>query len=275
MATQIKSFGKSRMTIGSCSEFHNNALDLITKTTPAELHIETLEPAYSQAVGQLAGIVNRQRAYISTSSLSEADETRDRAIGVIMSVVNAFKTTPVADKRTAAMTLAPQLSPYKGIGEHEYTKQTAETRGMLALLDQEDNAAAIATLGLTEEVEALREANAAFEEKFQTRTAEVSTRMAQSDVKSDDAVAMANAWYEQITAKVNAYALIQPSDEINTFVNDVNGVVGAFSQIAGTRAKGQATTGGDTTKPGTDSGTNPGGGSGSGGSDDDDDFQLG
>ena len=274
MANQIKTFSMSRLTIGSCSDFHSQVYKFIAAATPAALHIEDEAVAYKAVIDQLAAIVNRQRAYISTSSLSEADETRDRAIGVIMSVVNAFKTTPVADKRTAAITLAPQLSPYKGIGEHEYTKQTAETRGMLALLDQEDNAAAIATLDLTEEVEALREANAAFEEKFQTRTAEVSTRMAQSDVKSDDAVAMANAWYEQITAKVNAYALIQPSDEINTFVNDVNGVVGAFSQIAGTRAKGQATTGGDTTKPGTDSGTNPGGGSGSGDSDDDD-FQLG
>ena len=67
MATQIKSFAMSHMTIGSCKEFHDNVLDLILAATAAELHIEALEPAYSQAVAQLAGIVNRQRAYISTA----------------------------------------------------------------------------------------------------------------------------------------------------------------------------------------------------------------
>ena len=49
MATQIKSFGMSRMTIGSCKEFHDNVLDLILAATAADLHIEALEPAYSQS----------------------------------------------------------------------------------------------------------------------------------------------------------------------------------------------------------------------------------
>ena len=67
---------------------------------------------------------------------------------------------------------------------------------MLAMLDAE--AEAVATLGLTEEVEALREANAAFEAKFLEKTEEMSARMVQSDVKSEDAVAEANALYEDI-----------------------------------------------------------------------------
>ena len=159
MATQIKSFGKSRMTIGSCSEFHNNALDLITKTTPAELHIEALEPAYSQAVGQLAGIVNRQRAYISTAQLADTDKVRDNAVGTISSVVIAYQTTPVEDKRQAAMLLDPQLAAYKGIRKHEYSKETAEIKGMLGVLQAEDNQAAVSLLGLDAEVTALAEAN--------------------------------------------------------------------------------------------------------------------
>ena len=166
MATQIKSFGKSRMTIGSCSEFHNNALDLITKTTPAELHIEALEPAYSQAVGQLAGIVNRQRAYISTAQLADTDKVRDNAVGTISSVVIAYQTTPVEDKRQAAMLLDPQLAAYKGIRKHEYSKETAEIKGMLGVLQAEDNQAAVTLLGLDAEVTALAEANAAFEAAF-------------------------------------------------------------------------------------------------------------
>lgn len=57
MATQIKNFAMSQMTIGSCSEFHNNALGLIAEITPAAIHIEALEPSYRAAVDTLASIV--------------------------------------------------------------------------------------------------------------------------------------------------------------------------------------------------------------------------
>ena len=249
MATQIKSFGKSRMTIGSCSEFHNNALDLITKTTPAELHIEALEPAYSQAVGQLAGIVNRQRAYISTAQLADTDKVRDNAVGTISSVVIAYQTTPVEDKRQAAMLLDPQLAAYKGIRQHEYSKETAEIKGMLGVLQAEDNQAAVSLLGLDDEVTALAEANAAFEAAFLGKAQEKSTRMDVEDLESEQVVGQANALYEQITQTVNAYAIVQPTDEINTFIASVNGLVGTYSGIAGSSSKGGKAEGGDTPEP--------------------------
>ena len=218
MAQQIKSFGMSAMTIGSCSDFHTQVNKLITAATPAVLHVAEKAAAYSDSTALLASIVNRQRSFITTASLAEIDRTRDNAAGVISNVTSAYLTSPVAEKREAAMLLSPQLSAYRGIRNHEYTKQTAETRGMLAVLDDTENAAAVATLGLTEEVEALREANAAFEAKFLEKTEEMSARMAQSDVKSEDAVAEANALYQDIVQTVNAYAIVQPSDEINTFI---------------------------------------------------------
>ena len=210
------------MTIGSCSDFHTQVNKLITAATPAALHITAQAPGYSEASALLASIVNRQRSFIATASLADTDRTRDNAGGVISNVVGAYLTSPVAEKREAAMLLSPQLSAYKGIRNHEYTKQTAEVKGMLAVLDETENAAAVATLGLTEEVEALREANAAFEAKFLEKTEEMSARMDQRDISSKDTVAEANALYQDIVQTVNAYAIVQPSDEINTFIASVN-----------------------------------------------------
>ena len=118
---------------------------------------------------------------------------------------------------------------------------------MLAMLDAE--AEAVATLGLTEEVEAVREANAAFDTEFQKKTEEMSARMVQSDVKSEDAVAEANVLYEDIVQTVNAYAIVQPTDEINSFIASVNGLVGTYSGIAGSSSKGGKAEGGDTPEP--------------------------
>ena len=156
MANQIKTFGMSRMSIGSCCDFHTKVNACITTATPAALHVTEKATAYTAAIELLSFIVNRERAFVSTVTLAEADDTRDRGSGVIAQVVNAYLTSPVADKRAAAILLNAKMSPYRGIRKHEYTKQTAETRGMLAMLDAE--AEAVATLGLTEEVEAVREA---------------------------------------------------------------------------------------------------------------------
>ena len=216
MANQIKTFGMSRMSIGSCCDFHTKVNACITTATPAALHVTEKATAYTAAIELLSFIVNRERAFVSTVTLAEADDTRDRGSGVIAQVVNAYLTSPVADKRAAAILLNAKMSPYRGIRKHEYTKQTAETRGMLAMLDAE--AEAVATLGLTEEVEAVREANAAFDTEFQKKTEEMSARMVQSDVKSEDAVAEANALYQDIVQTVNAYAIVQPTDEINSFI---------------------------------------------------------
>lgn len=259
----------TRMTIGSCSDFHHQVLEHITTATPAALHIESQAASYQSASDTLASIVNRQRAFISTKTLSEADDIRDHAIGTINSVVNAYATSPVEEHREAALLLQPQLSAYKGIARHEYSKQTAEVRGMLGVLDAEDNAPAVTALGLDGEVEALRTANATFEAKFLDKASEMSVRMTQNEVKSEDAIAEANALYQAIVQVVNAYAIVQPTETINTFIDRVNGLVGVYSRIAGGNASGGLSPSDDSSdseQPG--GGTTPGGGSTGDGSDD-------
>lgn len=254
MATQIRSFGMSQMTIGSCSDFHSKVLSFITTATPAALYVENQVASYTTAVNTLSSVVNRQRAFIATEAMKGTDRKRDNATGVISNVVNAYLTTPVVEKNAAAHLLSPQLSPYKGIRNHEYSKQTAEVKGMLTMLALPDNKAAITTLGLTGEVEILQTSNIAFEEAFLSKATEMSSRMAQSDVKSADAIAQANELYIEIIQIVNAYAIVQPSDEITTFIANINGLVGVYSHISGS-SSGSGTTPGSGDDP-----ANPGGG---------------
>ena len=155
MAEQITFLSLSNSTIGSTSDFHSNVCKLIDGATPAALHIEDLYPAYKTATGTLASVVNRRTAFVSTEALKRADQRRDRGCGTTINVVNAFKNSLVTAKSEAAAFLAPQLAPYRGIGHHEYSKQTAEGRGMIAVLREADNAAAVTLLGLDDEVDAL------------------------------------------------------------------------------------------------------------------------
>ena len=209
----------TQMTIGACSNFHTTVVTYITATTPAVLHIEDNMPNYTAASGTLASIVNRKRAYIPTPH-------------------NAFVNSPVDERRAAAQLLYQQMSPYRGIRDHEYNKETAEIRGLLAMLAEEENAAAVTTLGLKPEVDALSEANAAFEEAFDARNDEVSQQQAQRNISSKDAVAEVNRLYQEIVQTVNAYAIVQPTDELNAFIDKINGLVGSLATASGSSTNG-------------------------------------
>ena len=283
MATQIRSCPLSRLTIGSASDFHTNVLAAITATTPTVLHIETLEPNYKQLVEQLASVVNRQRSYVSTKKLNELDDLRDNGSGFIFNVLDANKTCLIAAKVDAANRLLAQISAYRGMRNHEYSKQSAELRGMLAVLEAAENAADVETLSLGPEaaenaadvetlslgpdIEALREVADEFEAAFKAKAAEASAHADQSDLDSKALASDAAKAYENIVQSVNAYAIVQPTDELLGFINEVNGLVEVYAQIAngstsgGTSpepAPGEDTGGEGTGGDGSDDGGTPG-----------------
>lgn len=242
MAEQITFLSLSNSTIGSTSDFHSNVCKLIDGATPAALHIEDLYPAYKTATGTLASVVNRRTAFVSTEALKRADQRRDRGCGTMINVVNAFKNSLVTAKSEAAAFLAPQLAPYRGIGHHEYSKQTAEVKGMLAVLNDPANADAVEALGLTDDVAELAAANAAFEELFAQKAAELADRAPVSALDSAEVTRDANARYEKIVQVVNAYAIVSPTDEINGFIHDLNGYIAAYALIAGGSSKPSGST---------------------------------
>ena len=179
MVAQIRTFGMTKMTVGSCSNFHKDVLACIETATPAALHVESQVGAYQEASGLLASVVNRDRAFVATKSMESADRERDNAAGVVINVTYDFLSSPVEAKRTAAELLYPKLSPYKGIGRHEYTKETAEIDGMLKVFDDEACASAAETMGIDLDVEALRLANEAFKKAFKEKTLEASEYLKQ------------------------------------------------------------------------------------------------
>ena len=231
MVKQISIFAMSQMTVGTCSDFHINMNTLIETATPVALHIEEFMPEYTGITNTLASVVNRQRAMVSTEELKAADLVRDNAAGVIYNVVRVHLTSTVAAKKAAAKLLSPQLSAYKGIGHHEYTKQTSEVRGMLAVLDAEENAEAIETLNLKDEIESLRTANEVFIQAFDKRKSEYGGISELSDMKSEDLMNKANELYLNIAQRVNAYAIVEPTDAITTFVRDADHLVRTYAKI--------------------------------------------
>lgn len=261
MATQIRTFAISRLTIGAAGNFHDRVRKAIEAATAEALHIEALAPAYNKIVGQLATIVNRQRSYITTDTLEALDKRRDNGVGSIHNQVDATKNCLVDEKREASAHLRPQLSSYKQIRFHEYAKQTLEVRGMIGVLRDPSNTASVTALGLEADIDALEAANEAFDEAFELRTQEAAAHAAVSDLRSADLIDEAATLYDEITRIVNAYAIVQPTDEITGFINTVNGYVSSFSEIVNGGTSSGTTSAGDEgtdPEPGGEEGGTPG-----------------
>lgn len=230
MATKINSFAISSLTKGAHSDFHTRVNNLITALGAEELHLEAIAQQYAEAVAVEASIVYRQTTFVATAKMKEADKMRDSILSTINAVVNAHQYNPIATKHEAYVALQALIAPFKGIRDHEYSRETSEVTALLAEL--QTVIPHIATLGLAEEVAELQKANAAFSAEFDAKTMEAAERAPKSDIDTATARRQCDTLYKQICDLANAYALIQPTEAINTFVQQMNGIIETFDAIA-------------------------------------------
>lgn len=261
---QINSFAITNMTLGAHNKFNIDVNNAIIQATAAALRVENYATLYAQKIEEESRIVNRQTAMASTVDVSAADRQRDRAVGVIMNLTNAHTTSIIAEKADAANKLRQLLAPYKGIGAHAYQKETAEINGMVAVLTTGDGATYAATLGMDDEVDALKQANASFEEAYTRDQEEAATLAALQSVDTKELRAQVDALYQQIVLTVNAVAVLQPTDEVTAFIQKVNGIIYKAEQEMGTStaSKPLPDTPGTGEGGGTDTPTDPDAGSG-------------
>ena len=231
---QITQLATTHMTLGGHNKFNIDVNNAIIQATAAALRVENYATLYAQKIEEESRIVNRQTAMASTVDVSAADRQRDRAVGVIMNLTNAHTTSIIAEKADAANKLRQLLAPYKGIGAHAYQKETAEINGMVAVLTTGDGATYAATLGMDDEVDALEQANAAFEEAYTRDQEEAATLAALQSVDTKELRAQVDALYQQIVLTVNAVAVLQPTDEVTAFIQKVNGIIYKAEQEMGT-----------------------------------------
>lgn len=116
---------------------------------------------------------------------------------------------------------------------------------MLEVLGYEANGEAVKTLGLENDVEALRAAAAEFERLFAQRATEMSERLGEKNLDSSAVMKDVNTRYAEIVQVVNAYAIVSPTDAINAFIRELNGYIAVYARINGS----SSSSGGGTTEP--------------------------
>lgn len=201
------------------------------------LHIESLLPRYNELVAMENSIVKRQTAYVSTEQLQDADQKRDTMLRILLGIIDYHARSSIAAKAPSAQALQAKCANYRDAARSDYRTETRELNGLIAVLSTEESTAELATLHLTDELAELARLNAAFDILIQGKQQEAVDRMPQTDISTDELRHELDEQYAAIVKTVNAYAIVQPTEEINTFITNLNAIIMLVKQSASTLGK--------------------------------------
>lgn len=148
----------------------------IDKLTPTSLGLsETLFTAYKSALGLEQDIVNRSMASVYTPEMEEADKERDRLFRLIRSKLETVTHAKPGSEKAGYLTIVKRdlLNKYgNDVCLLPYQEESAVIAGFILDAYNFLGDDAIETLDLTDDVEALDQANKAFADMYNERVTE-------------------------------------------------------------------------------------------------------
>jgi len=210
LAKQIGSVAKTALTNAGHMNMNNEIYARILDTTVAALHLEALAPGYKECIDREAECVNRVTKSASTAQLEAKDKERDKTLQFIYSMNGSYKVCPDETLRTPALLVDSVLRAYDKI----YAKA--------------DVSEALKTLHLDTYVAQLKTLNDAYKALDITRTDEYSARVKTDTTKARKAT---DETLDLIIQRVNAYAVLEPTEAINAFIDTVNQIFRKYKNL--------------------------------------------
>ena len=205
LAKQIGSVSKTALTNAGHMNMNNEIYARILDTTVAALHLEALAPGYKECIDREAECVNRVTKSASTAQLEAKDKERDKTLQFIYSMNGSYKVCPDETLRTPALLVDSVLRAYDKIYAKAYAEETALIDGLLLDL-----------------------ANDAYKALDITRTDEYSARVKTDTTKARKAT---DETLDLIIQRVNAYAVLEPTEAINAFIDTVNQIFRKYKNL--------------------------------------------
>ncbi|MEL5896211.1 DUF6261 family protein [Bacteroides sp. GD17] len=239
----MKEFVGSRLTNGSFLQMNQEISVQITTATAEALKVEQLSPLYTDALERLSVLINRQTGYAETADVSRHDQNRDALFRSIYWAIDYLHTLdPSSSLYRHVQQLLPAIAPYRGIADHELTKETSEITGFIASLSSKPNADAVKALGLSPLIEALDSENTDVSAALSNRTSTAATRaQATGDASTDRVRREVVDVYRRIVARVNAVAELEPSAAVTGFIRQANAIGEHYATVMANQGKTGAT----------------------------------
>lgn len=228
IAKQIGTMNKTRLSNAAHKNMNTEIYDRILAATTAALHLEDLAPGYKECIDREGECVNRITKSATTSQLVAKDGERDKSIRFIYSMNGSYQDCPDPALQSAAEVVDAVLGAYDKLYARAYAEETALIDGLLHDLAAPAVAAALKALGLETYVTRLKTLNDEYKELDASRTDEYTARVKTDTAKARKAT---DETLELIIQRVNAYAVLKPTEVIDSFIDTVNQIFRKYKDL--------------------------------------------
>ena len=209
-------------------ELYSDVFESVPQELAEKYH---LTPIYSTCVN-LFGIENdchlRNRGYKDTAAIEAADRKVDELFMVVAQTIETATLMPIEAKAEAGKRLSFYLKPYRNAHTLPYAQETANIRDFVLKMAEEANAADIETLGLTEMMTLLDEANKSFNALYKGRSGEIRVRSTSDTMKTIRP--KVDAAFSQLFDAINGMYIVNElttkdattREELGKVIDDIN-----------------------------------------------------
>ena len=178
--------------------------------------------AFDTDLALLVDLVNQSRISDETAQMLDVDKQRDDLVVYTTSSISQMTKSPLPAQRSAAQTVYNIIKPYIGIYKSANQQETAQIEGLLTDLAKPGIPEHIKTLGLTDVIAALREANT----QYASLTAQRTNNKAAA-IKENSAVVRLrlDSLYDDMTTMAFVQSVANPTAETAAFVNNLNALI--------------------------------------------------
>lgn len=232
-----KDFSFTKRTNSEVANFYEQVLALlpvklmppVADETPTQYECQELgisnymlETAY-EVRDRMNNFVQQQVRKIETAPLQEQESVRDYYVGKLFNLLSVEGKSPVGELKEAARVLKVVAEPYKGMQRLPDNQETAQIRGLLMDLRKKEYEAHVETLGLSDLLSKLEEANEAFVSLAADRSASRLARKEQGTSK--DVRLEVEKMYDNLTMLAQAKAVLEPTPEATAFIRALNNLI--------------------------------------------------
>ena len=164
--------------------FNRNVIGDVTEEVAEAQHLTASRTEYVGEFLHEEATYHQNQGYVNTAEVVSTDLVRDEAFLFLRHSVDANLYSKDEAKRAAATQLSYALKPFRMANSKTYSENTSQIYKLVAVLQEDENASAITTLGLDDIVTDLEEANEQFNTTFKTRSSAKLERKSQMNMKT-------------------------------------------------------------------------------------------
>ena len=164
--------------------FNRNVIGDVTEEIAEAQHLTASRTEYVGEFLHEEATYHQNQGYVNTAEVVSTDLVRDEAFLFLRHSVDANLYSKDEAKRAAATQLSYALKPFRMANSKTYSENTSQIYKLVAVLQEDENASAITTLGLDDIVTDLEEANEQFNTTFKTRSSAKLERKSQMNMKT-------------------------------------------------------------------------------------------